>query len=469
VHVADAKSNIAGVLSVFQSNRKSFKGANVFTGVFDKRSGKLTLPFGTKLKKWAYNLLLQFKLPSPLKDYTHSYIFYSKNRVAEYFSKMYSTNFSLLCKSTYEEEEFETFPLTQKDNTPSFNRLGEMFILAFMSRMNWFVIEPLKGLLADAKPGNAPINRLAFVVVLLAAIIIIPKLSFDYGISWDAKRHNMYGYDMLKYFDSNGEDKTALSETSSTNEFRYYGEHFNVIAAWLNTNIKPWGEFETRHFLNALYGLLAMFFAAMAAKEIGGWRAGVFALLFIIFSPVFFGHTMNNPTDIPFAAGSAMALYYLIKVLRNLPSPKFTYLLWCGVGIGIAIGARIGGVVFYAYTGLFMGLSWLLYMRKNGWGAASKLLFPYLTSGVTIIVIAHLVGISFWPFGQEEWLTNWYVALKKSTSAEFFTYNHELFEGVRMYMANVPWYYLPKFIIINSPLFVLVGFVVFIALSFLWK
>jgi tetratricopeptide (TPR) repeat protein len=469
VHIADVKTNIAGILSVFQTAKRTFKSADVYTGVFDSRSGKSSLSVATKLKKWAYNLVGQLKLPTIQKDYTHTYVFYRKELVGAYFSKMYATHFGFLSKVTYEEAGFDTFSLTQKENVPAMNRLGEMLKTALMSRVNWFVLEPINNLFGPSKPGNAPINRLAFVLILLAAIIIIPKLSFDYGISWDAKRHNMYGYDMLKYFDTDGADKTALSETSSMNEFRYYGEHFNVISAWINTNIKPWGEFETRHFLNALYGLLAMFFAAMAAKEIGGWRAGVFALLFIIFSPVFFGHSMNNPTDIPFAAGCAMALYYLLKVLRTLPAPKFSYLLWCGVGIGMAIGARIGGVVFYAYTGLFMGLSWLLVMRKEGWGKASSLLGTYFISGVTIVVIAHLVGISLWPFGQEEWLTNWYVALQKSTSAEFFTYNHELFEGVRMYMANVPWYYLPKFILINSPLFVLLGFGLLLVLVFAWK
>ncbi len=469
VYLADAKTNIGSVLSVYQANKKHFKDKSVYTGAFNNLSGKLELPFATKLKKWGYNLLGQLKLPLPLKDYTHQFYFFSKQTISRYFAKQYATGLSMLCKTAYEEETFGTFPLTQKENTPQFNRLAEILKTALTARLNWFVLAPLKGPFAQAKPGNAPINRLAFVIILLAAIVLLPKLSFDYGISWDAKRHNIYGYEMLKYFDTDGEDKTALSETSSTNEFRYYGEHFNVISAWLNTYVKPWGEFETRHFLNALYGLLAMLFAALAAKEIGGWRAGVFALLFIIFSPVFFGHSMNNPTDIPFAAGCAMALYYLIKVLRNLPAPKFAYLLWCGIGIGVAIGARIGGIVFYAYAGLFIGLSWLGYMRKNGWNNAFKSVIPYLMSGITIIVVAHLVGISLWPFGQEEWLTNWYVALKKSTSSEFFTYNHELFEGVRMYMANVPWYYLPWFIIINSPLFVLVGFVLLLALAFLWK
>ncbi len=469
VYIADSKTNIPAVLALFQLHKKQFTDKHMYIGEFNRQSGKLSLPMLTKMKKWAYNLVGQLTLPLPVKDYTHQFVFFSKQSIKENLAKRNLSALNMMCTSIYEEETMGRFSLTQKDNIPQFNRLGEILKTAILSRINWFVLEPLSKPFGKSKPGNAPINRLAYIVVLLAAIILIPKLSFDYGISWDAKRHNMYGYEMLKYFDTDGEDKTALSETSSMNEFRYYGEHFNVISAWLNTNIKPWGEFETRHFLNALYGLLAMLFASLAAKEIGGWRAGVFALLFIIFSPVFFGHSMNNPTDIPFAAGCAMAMFYLLKVLRSLPVPKFTYLLWCGVGIGIAIGARIGGIVFYAYTGLFMGLSWLAYMRKHGWAMASTLLIPYFISGVTIVFVAHIVGISLWPFGQEEWLTNWYVALKKSTGAEFFTYNHELFEGVRMYMANVPWYYLPKFILINSPLFVLAGFALLLILAFTWK
>lgn len=470
VYIIDnARSFNASVVSAsFQANKKLLITKGIYTGTFNRQSGKAP-NFLTRIKKRGYNFLAQLVLPLPLKDYTHQYTFFHREVVSRYLSTACNDQLSLLCKSAYEEVTFNTYPLTQKENTPTFNRMGSIIKTAVTSRFNWFIGELFSKRPSYASSGNKPVTRFAFLLVFMAALLLMPMLSKDYGISWDARRHNTYGYEMLKYFDTDGQDKTALSETSSTNEFRYYGEHFNVIAAWLNTYVKAWGEFETRHLLNSLYGLIAMLFAALAAKEIGSWRSGLLAFVFIFFSPVFFGHSMNNPTDIPFAAGCSMALYYLIKVLRNLPSPKFTYLLWCGVGIGIAIGARIGGIVFYAYTGLFMGLSWLTYTRQNGLSKSTSLLIPYFFTGATIVVIAHLVGISLWPFGQEEPLTNWYVALKKSTSAEFFTYNHELFEGTRMYMANVPWYYLPKFIIINSPLFVLAGFVALLVLCFTWK
>lgn len=465
----DASTNLPAVLNSFQFNKKGITEKGVYVGEFNKQSGKLDIPFGTKVKKWGYNLLGQLCMPLPTKDYTHQYVFFDKQTVAGYFSSTYTTQLTLLCKAAYEVVPFYSYTLTQKENGPTFNRLGSIVKTAVTSRFNWFVGEVFSKQQTPASSGNHPFTRLAFLVVILAGFILLPRLSFDYGMTWDAKRHNIYGYDMLKYFETDGEDKAALSETSTMNEFRYYGEHFNVIASWLNTHVKLWGEFETRHFLNALYGFLAMLFAALAAKEIGSWRSGLMAFVLIIFSPVFFGHSMNNPTDIPFAAGCAMALYYLIKVLKNLPSPKFAYLLWCGIGIGIAIGSRIGGIVFYAYTGLFMAINLIMYARKTSFAQASKLLLPYFITGTTIVLIGHFAGISLWPFGQEAVMSNWFVALQKSTSTEFFTYNHELFEGVRMYMGNVPWYYLPKFIIINAPLSVLVGFVLLVGLFFTWK
>lgn len=462
---ASEQTNVSAVLSAFQTNRKSFTPGEIQVGVMDKPAET----FVQKLKRIGHNFLAQLLLPVPLKDYTRDVLFFPKDHVSDCFQTVPKNVWQLLSSAIYHEADIHTFKLSQKEQSEAVNHLGAIVKTAFTSRFNWFIKEPLQGLFAPATPGNAPISRLLFVVLVAVGFFLMPMLSFDYGITWDAKRHNLYGYEMLKYFESDGADKAALNETSSMNEFRYYGEHFNVISAWINTHIKPWGEFETRHFLNAIYGFLAMLFAALAAKEIGGWRAGSFAFAFILLSPIFFGHSMNNPTDIPFAAGCAMALYYLLKVLRNLPAPKFTYLMWCGAGIGMAIGSRIGGIVFYAYTGLFMGLSWLFYMRSQGTGKAFKVLSAYIISGVTIIVVAHLIGISLWPFGQEAPLTNWYVALKKSTSSEFFTFNHEIFEGTRMYMANVPWYYLPKFILINSPLFILVGFVLLVLGCFAWK
>ncbi len=464
--IADATETFdySKAIACFAANRKTFDNQKVNAGVFHKASGKINRSIGQKVSRFFFNLFAQLTNPSAAHDYTHRYFYFPAGIVDTIFSSRFTTPNEWLALAAYHGYEIHSFPLTQKDGQKDLVSYGRSFSSFFSTRFKWFVSDAWK-----APKENQGAWRLAFFAFTFIALFALPVLSFDFGITWDAKRHNEYGYQMLHYFTSLGEDTTCLKENSPIQEFRFYGEQFNVISAALNTYLNPFGEYETRHFLNALYGFIAMLFAALSAKEIGSWRTGVFAFALIFLSPVFFAHSMNNPTDIPFAAGCAVALYYLLKLIKNLPAPKTSYVVMCGVGVGIAVGSRVGGIIWYAYTAMFLGLSWLFVLKQNGWGKSSKLILPYAKILLGVIVVGHIISISVWPFGQQHPLTNWYVALKRSTDSAFFTYNHELFEGVRMYMANVPWYYLPKFIIINTPLFVLTGLALGLLLAFVWR
>jgi Tfp pilus assembly protein PilF len=152
-------------------------------------------------------------------------------------------------------------------------------------------------------------------------------------------------------------------------------------------------------------------------------------------------------------------------MFKSLPAPKTSHVVMAAVGIGMAVGSRVGGILLYAYAAMFIGIHWLMLVRQQGMGAAVKQIFSYAKVFLLLLVVGHLLSISLWPFGQQHVFTSWYEAFKKSTEGAYFTYNHELFEGARIYMANVPWYYLPKFMIINAPLVVLAGVVLLALLT----
>jgi tetratricopeptide (TPR) repeat protein len=460
--------NIPDVLACFSAHRKDFDPAFNHSGIYTKKSGLTDNSWSKRLSNGIHNFIGQLFLPSANRDHTHRYNFFNHSTILHAY-RPGDTQVEVLSLAAYHEIPLAEFTLTSREKMRTYHSVFKLLALGISTRFRWFVSGALAGLKNHAPQAEHPGSRLGFFAFVLFALITMCVLSFDFGISWDARRHNQYGYQMLNYFTTMGDDTACLAENSPINEFRYYGEHFNVIAAFFNTYVKVFDEFETRHLLNALYGFLAMLFAALAAKEIGNWRTGLLAFLAIYFSPVFFGHSMNNPTDIPFAAGCAMAVYYLIKILKTLPAPKLSWLILCAMGVGMAIGARIGALVLFGYAGLFMGIQWLMVWKNKGWKQASSLLVPYLRAGLIIVIAGFAFGLSLWPFGQQEIFTNWYVALKRSTDSSFFTYNHELFEGVRMYMGNVPWYYLPKFIWMNSPLLVSIGFVLLILISFRWK
>lgn len=443
---ADTVSYTDQVINYFYSNKKLFTGNQIVAGTRTKESGKSGLSLVKKASVAIYNFYAQLLMPHGLKQQQYPFL-YTPTAVWNEVATHYTTNNQLLlAAAAMQNETVAEIPLTTRElknpQTAWASTLGN----AFIARLN-----------AAFRSKQKDWWRTAFYIISVLALFALPLLSQQFGMTWDEKRHNEYSKLSLNYFMSGGEDTTCLQPNIPTQEFRYYGEHMNVIAAFLNEYVLPLGEYETRHLLNAIYAFFAMLFAALIAKELAGWRAGTIAWLSIVLSPVFFAHGMNNPTDIPFATGFAIAIYYLFKISRSLPSPKWSHVFMAAVGVGVAVGSRVGGVLLYAYAGLFMLAAWYIAARKEGFSKAFSLIPSYALVFLVLLFIGHTLSISLWPFGQQSFFTSWYDALKQSTEGAYFTFNHELFEGNRIYMANVPWYYLPKFILINAPVAVIVG------------
>lgn len=336
-------------------------------------------------------------------------------------------------------------------------------ILFFKTLWQWFIQTPLSQLGNDVKNwnSNASVFRLLFLISTVFMMIWMPLKSLDYGLTWDSKLHNEYGYQMLKYFESNGKDTTCFT---SHRDYPFYGEHINVIASYINKNYEPsWGEFGTRHILNAIYGFLAILFCGLTAKAVSNWRSALIAEWIIFLTPSFFGHSMNNPTDIPLASGFSIGLYGMVRLLKFLPKPSFSSIFIFALGLGVAIGSRIVGLMLPAYLGLMMALIWVYQVKTHGFAQASKLIFPYAKAFILAFVIGYLMGLSLWPYGRFRPIANPLEAITRSANNAFYAYNLELWQGNKTYMVYAPWYYVLKFFAITWPIFVLIGAVVGIA------
>ena len=74
-----------------------------------------------------------------------------------------------------------------------------------------------------------------------------------------------------------------------------------TAAAFLN-KVSPFGNYETRHLLNGLVGVVGIVGTWKLGRVLGGPRAGFLAALFLALTPNYYGQMFNNPKDIPFAA-----------------------------------------------------------------------------------------------------------------------------------------------------------------------
>ncbi len=451
------KLNLNAALSWINTNKKNISNNSLFVAsrLMDNKAKT-----GWQIK--AYNFLYRFFTPSTLSDNDYGIFICKAAFFDELLSQHIITSFSfntLILDAQLSQINIEEINISasEKSNNTSIAKILSTPLSWFKYIIHWFVLLPIQSFkhsynLANA---NAGLYRLLFFISTLFIIYFMPAKSFDFGITWDSKLHNEYGYNMLKYFETDGQDTTCFT---SHRDYPFYGEHINVIASYINKNYEPsWGEFGTRHLLNAIYGLLAIIFCGLIAYELAGWRTALMALWIIFLTPTFFGHAMNNPTDIPLATGFAIGIYGIIRILKNLPKPNASAIFIFAIGLGIAIGSRIVGVLLVAYLVLFMGICWLIYAKKQSFAKAFKLFLPYAIILFCAACIGYLMGISLWPYGQFRPIANPLEALTKSSGNAFYAYNLELWEGSKTYMIYAPWYYLLKFMGITLPLFVLIG------------
>lgn len=424
--------------------------------------------FHDKKTAWVekiYDAGVRFFSPARIRDFQLGVLFAQRQTLVDCFASndLKSQDFDMLSLHLqYEIENHIPFQsiATDKLTKHSWGQILGTPLLFFKYLLSWFLISPLSTLSIDIKNGNrnAAMFRLLFLCSTLFMLIWMPLKSLDFGLTWDSKLHNEYGYQMLKYFESGKKDTTCFT---SHRDYPFYGEHINVIASYINKNYEPsWGEFGTRHILNALYGFFAILFCGLSARLIGGWRMGIIALWTIFLTPSFFGHSMNNPTDIPLATGFSIGLYGILQILRQLPKVEGGALVVFAVGLGVAIGSRIVGIMLVAYLGLFLGLIWLYKTRKEGFAASAKYIFPYAKALIIASVLGYLMGLSLWPYGQFRPIANPLEAMTRSANNAFYAYNLELWQGQKTYMVYAPWYYVLKFFSITWPLFVLAGAII---------
>jgi tetratricopeptide (TPR) repeat protein len=299
-------------------------------------------------------------------------------------------------------------------------------------------------------------------------LVLMPLLSLKSGISGDEETfHYPHGKNAFNYYATLGKDTTCLHYENSV--LHMYGPVFDVITVAVIKLFQPDDEYMIRHILNSIAGWTAILFAALIAVMLGGWRAGILTLLFMFLSPRFLGHSYNNPKDIPFAAAYIFTIYSIIRYLKFYPAKAFRNGFFVALGIGLTIGVRVGGILLAIYFLFFTGMFYLfttkytLWFKKENTQKLRRLLF----SAAAISIIGYIIGIILWPYSHKAPLQKTIEAMKYME--QYATSLRQVFEGKIIWSDNVPKYYLPKYIVMTIPEFIIVGFLSFFVLYRKWK
>lgn len=277
----------------------------------------------------------------------------------------------------------------------------------------------------------------------------------DYGITWDTNAHLFYGHAILDYFASGFTDLRC----NSWGDIRDKGPLFDVLAAALQRlfGLRP---FPFWHWLTSLFGILAVA-ATIQIGRIWSPRVGIYSGLILLLFPRFFGHSFNNIKDIPFAALFAWTAFLSIRLLlRKKMRVRDLFLL--AFVFGLTLSMRVGGVIFLFYF-LFFSL-WIAAVKKPGfdWWKPLLLATPFL------FLVSWAVMIALWPYAHQSPIGN---PLRSIMAAKDFARVYPvLFEGRHFLSNDLPWYYLVKYLVIVTPIHLLLLSVVGAVMSlFQWK
>lgn len=298
-----------------------------------------------------------------------------------------------------------------------------------------------------SSPPGRPTQRIAdgVAVAMLVLVAAVAALTFrDYGLGWDDYTHSQYGDLLLDLYGSGFTDRRALSFVN----LYAYGGGFDMAAALL-AKILPFGLFEIRRLVGAAVGLVGLAATWRLGRRVGGPLAGLIALVLLATCPLYYGHMFMNAKDGPFAAAMAMLMLGLVRVFEGYPRISAPTAAFVGIGIGLAIGARILGG-FAAIEALIVCLAIVaIETRRLGWREAAARMGAFVLAMLPPLVLAYAVMGLVWPWSVVS-------PLNPLRAIDYFSHFfekpwRELFQGQLILVPDMPRRYVAQLFALKLP------------------
>lgn len=339
---------------------------------------------------------------------------------------------------------------------PAFNPPPAKPIEADMPREKADLVSP-----SVYESGN---YRMIFLWTAIFIFVVMIMVTPQYGVTGDEITQWNYGKAVWNYFKTFGADKTALGGIHDAyiekKKLQYYGGFFDGFSAMLADIFKPKDEFLLRHYWNMIFGFLGILFTGLLARRVANnrWSVGLLAMILIALTPRFWGHSFNNPKDIPFATTSIIALYMIVMWLKHLDQLTWKRTILLGLAIALSLSIRIGGLLFLAYLVLFY--AWQVWRLKLT-GDISK----HIRHLGVALLIGYFGAVLFWPYALEDPLSNPYESYK--VMADYPLGIRMLYDGQLNSITTLSNWYAVKMLGLTLPLLLLIGLVLTIILLFL--
>ena len=305
--------------------------------------------------------------------------------------------------------------------------------------------------------------RNGYAGLLILSAIILAFLAPKAAVNVDEQLHYPHAKKVVNWYLTSGEDRSCFDTPKSN--LKYYGQSVDNFTALINRVFNVDDEFLIRHYTGALFFWLLLLFSGLLARSLtGSYTTSILTLISLLLMPRLFGQAFGNLKDIPFATGYVAGIFMIIQFIKEIPRPRWRTAVLLGLAIAFTVSVRAGGFILFAYLalGMFMFLIWKPFYLKVV--STKPVLVRLLGQGVVIVFIGYFTGLLFWPYALQDVFSN---PLESLQVMEHYKVSiRQIFGGELIWSSLLPWNYLPKWLFISTPEFVLLGFLLFLFFTF---
>src|SRR5262245_14598475 len=307
------------------------------------------------------------------------------------------------------------------------------------------------------KPCKSKKKINAIVLISFLAYLIVGVFIYrDYGISEDeatqrgidavsaAYINNIFHVVSLKNIANYAGNTTEIPNLKDWRD-RDYGVLFELVLLVPEIVLKLKDSkviFETRHLLTFVtFWVSVIFFYFLIQESFNDWKFGLTGCLFLVLSPRIFADSFYNNKDIILLSFTIVATYTLTRFLRQ---PNLLNALFHAITSAAVTDIRIVGVYLPVVSIFFIGLE--VIKSESPIKEIKVWLKPV---GVYIVGVFGFIYL-FWPFLWENPIHNFLFALNNMSK---FRYGGSvLYWGKFIKTTELPWHYIPSWILITTPI-----------------
>jgi len=291
-------------------------------------------------------------------------------------------------------------------------------------------------------------------LLFFISFLIIGSIIFrDYGLSYDERSNLKNGFMSLKHISEFFEADIKINhakifkripEFESDNvKARVYGPAFEIILASAGELLKIEDSrnlFLMRHYLTFLLFWTSVIFFYLTIKSVfkDKWL-GILGCLFLILSPRIFAHSFYNSKDLAFMSFCIFGIYTQIKFIDN---KNYLNAILHALCCGLLIDIRIVGIYIPCLT-LFSYYADALITKEINF---KKLIYIPTTYIFFLILFIYF----FWPYSWEDPINNFISSY--NTMKQYPWVGEILYWGHKINTKEIPWHYLPSWILITTPI-----------------